>query len=131
MADKKKELLFSINAKDCEWDYIRGSGKGGQHRNKTSSAVRCRHIPSGAIGFSDDTRSQSSNRKTAFRRMAETKTFRDWTRLEAARHMGVLSDIRRRVERDVQNPNITKTEVKDEKGRWVEWKEKGEKDESS
>jgi len=123
----KKELLFSIKAKDCEWDYIRGSGKGGQHRNKTSNAVRCRHLPSGAIGFSDDTRSQSHNKRLAFKRMGESKEFTSWARIEAARHMGLLSRIRERISRDLSNPTITKTEVKDEKGRWVIWKNQKEK----
>ena len=55
-----KKLLFSVTAADCRFDYYRGSGKGGQKRNKTSSAVRCTHIASGAVGASDDTRSQHS-----------------------------------------------------------------------
>ena len=58
-----KELIFSVTSKDCEWDYVRGSGKGGQKRNKTSSAVRCRHLPSNAIGYAEDTRSQLQNKQ--------------------------------------------------------------------
>jgi len=121
-----KDKLFTVRAKDCEWDYIRGSGKGGQHRNKTSSAVRCRHLPSGAVGYAEDTRSQSQNKRLAFKRMGESKEFIAWARLEGAKQLGVLSAIRERVDKETQNPNITRVEVKDEKGRWVEWKEKKE-----
>lgn len=70
------ELLFSVTAKDCRWDTFRGTGKGGQKRNKTESAVRCTHIASGAVGQSDDSRSQHDNRRTAFKRMAETDVFK-------------------------------------------------------
>ena len=50
-------ILFSVTAKDCRWDYFRGSGKGGQKSNMTSSRVRCTHKESGAVGQSDETRS--------------------------------------------------------------------------
>ena len=38
-----KELLFSVTAADCDWQYIRGTGPGGQKRNKTETKVRCVH----------------------------------------------------------------------------------------
>jgi len=116
---KEKELLFSVTAKDCDWDYVRGSGKGGQKRNKTSSAVRCRHRPSGAIGYAEDTRSQATNKQLAFRRMAESAEFIKWQRVEAAKHTGEIASIKQRIEKDLQNPNTTRIEGKDEKGRWV------------
>ena len=68
----EKKLLFSVTAKDCRWDYYRGSGKGGQKRNKTSSAVRCTHTASGAVGKAEDTDSQVKNKKLAFTRMAKS-----------------------------------------------------------
>ncbi len=83
-----RELLFSVTVKDCRWDYFRGSGKGGQKRNKTESAVRCTHAASGAVGQSDDTRSQHKNKRTAFLRMAETSKFKAWHKLEVARRTG-------------------------------------------
>ena len=79
-----RELLFSITAKDCEWEYSRGSGEGGQKRNKTSNAVRVKHAPSGAIGRAEDTRSQRQNRKLAFKRMAESPRFQAWVEMKAA-----------------------------------------------
>ena len=118
MTTSKKEKLFSVTAKDCEWDYYRGSGKGGQKRNKTSNAVRCRHLPSGAMGQAEDGRSQSLNRQIAFARMAETKEFKTWVRTESARVSGALQEIKERIDKDLKNPRVTVVEVKDDKGRW-------------
>lgn len=83
-----RELLFSVTAADCEWEYFRGSGKGGQKRNKTSNACRCRHRPSEAVGTAQDGRSQRQNRVAAFRRMSETPEFRRWHRVEVSRRIG-------------------------------------------
>lgn len=111
-----KELLFSITASDCEWSYTRGTGKGGQKKNKTSSAVHCMHRPSGAHGYSEASRSQRDNKEDAFRKMAETKEFKDWMRLEIARRSGQLLEIEDAVNREMKRVTV---EVKDEEGRWT------------
>lgn len=80
-------LLFSVTAGDCDWQYLARGGKGGQKQNKTASAVRCMHRPSGAAGFAHDHREQRKNRELAFSRMAHTETFRSWHRVEVARRM--------------------------------------------
>ena len=49
----------------CEFDRFRGSGPGGQHRNKTESAVRLRHNPSGVSATAEERRSQGENRTRA------------------------------------------------------------------
>src|SRR5258708_38251113 len=55
----------------CEVDTYRASGPGGQKRNKTSSAVRIRHPPSGLIVIAEESRSQHENRARALRRLRQ------------------------------------------------------------
>lgn len=115
-----KELLFRVTAADCEWIFQRGSGNGGQKKNKTNSAVRCIHRASGAAGYAEDTRSQAQNKGIAFRRMAETAEFKGWHKLESMRRLGQLIDIEDIVDREMKN---IKVEGKDDKGLWVEYNE--------
>ncbi|MCL4224192.1 MAG: hypothetical protein KJZ91_06900 [Myxococcales bacterium] len=53
----------------CEVDRYRASGPGGQHRNKTESAVRVRHVATGVAAHADDSRSQHENRARAVKRL--------------------------------------------------------------
>jgi hypothetical protein len=55
----------------CDVDTYRASGPGGQKRNKTSSAVRIRHAPSGLIVIAEESRSQHENRAKALRRLRQ------------------------------------------------------------
>ena len=55
----------------CEVDTYRASGPGGQKRNKTSSAVRIRHLPSGLIVIAEESRSQHENRARAIKRLRQ------------------------------------------------------------
>jgi hypothetical protein len=55
----------------CEVDTYRASGPGGQKRNKTSSAVRLRHLPSGLIVIAEESRSQHENKAKALRRLRQ------------------------------------------------------------
>lgn len=112
------ELLFSVTGADCRFDYFRGSGKGGQKRNKTSSGVRCTHIASGAVGVSDDTRSQHQNKPIAFKRMADSDRFRAWHRLELARHTGAELAARDYANRETRSRR-TLVEVQHQ-GRWID-----------
>lgn len=113
-----KEKLFSITEKDFKWSHIRGSGPGGQHRNKTSTGVRVEHPDSGAMATATDSKSQRSNKKSAFKRIIETDKFKKWFRMEIARKLGKLHDIEGEVEILMQPDNI-KTEIQDD-GKWVE-----------
>lgn len=117
---KPKKLLFSVTAKDFNWDYFNGSGNGGQNRNKTQACVRCTHPPSGAQGVSQESRSQSDNKVKAFKRCIETKEFKAWHKLECARRTGMEAEVEQAVERQLQDVKI---ETKDENGRWKPTKE--------
>ena len=55
----------------CEVDTYRASGPGGQKRNKTSSAVRIRHLSSGLIVIAEESRSQHENRVKALQRLRQ------------------------------------------------------------
>jgi hypothetical protein len=55
--------------KECTLGTMRRSGPGGQHRNKTESAVVLTHVPTGVTGQASERRSQADNRNVALRRL--------------------------------------------------------------
>lgn len=55
----------------CIVDTYRASGPGGQKRNKTSSAVRLRHLPSGLLLIAEESRSQHENKARALKRLRQ------------------------------------------------------------
>lgn len=112
-----RELLFSVTAADCKFEYMRGTGPGGQKRNKTESKVRCTHLESGAVGESDETRDQHKNKQIAFRKMAESETFKKWHKLEIARRTGLLTQVEERVDEMMRDVRVEVYSTEDKK--WV------------
>lgn len=57
---------------ECEVEAYRSSGPGGQKKNKTESSVRVRHLPTGVVRISTESRSQMRNREAALQRVYDT-----------------------------------------------------------
>lgn len=113
-----RERVVSVTANDCRWEYFRGTGAGGQKRNKTSNCVRCTHEPSGAVGEARDSRSQRDNREAAFKRMAQSQKMQSWLRIETARRVGALMQIDEAVDRQMKRIRVDR---KNDRGLWEEW----------
>lgn len=111
--DRRDDWLEQDDAallKDCAVDAYRASGPGGQKRNKTSSAVRLRHHPSGLLVIAEESRSQHENKARALRRLREAIALsirRKPGDASDAAPSAVLTGILRagRIEISMRNPN--------------------------
>lgn len=110
-----KELLVSVTKKDCTFKFYRGSGSGGQKRNKTENCCQCTHRASGAQASSEEGRSKDFNTRNAFKKMTQTPEFKKWLQIEICRKNGELAIIEQEVERQMKKVTV---EVKVD-GKWV------------
>jgi peptide chain release factor 1 len=81
---------IELREEDLEWTTCRASGDGGQHLQKTDSAVRVTHVPTGMSVRSQDGRSQHRNKQTALARLRALLS-----ELEQSRHTAERADQRR------------------------------------
>lgn len=119
MSVKTKALVCSVSIKDLVIQPFKGSGPGGQKRNKCETAIRLIHPPSGARAESQVHKSQTQNKKAAFRKLAEHPDFLSWARMEAARACGLEAEIEKRVDQAMQPRNL-KVESRQPDGTWSE-----------
>jgi protein subunit release factor B len=66
----RKAALEALE-RECDIEFTRAGGPGGQHRNKAETAVRLTHRPSGVVVVASERRSQARNRELALERLAE------------------------------------------------------------
>jgi peptide chain release factor 2 len=78
-------IEIDLREEDIKMDVFRASGAGGQHVNKTSSAVRLTHVPTGVVVSCQQERSQSKNRATAMKMLRAALYQRKLEEQEAAR----------------------------------------------
>lgn len=109
-AEAMRERLDFSDARllaECEVHTYRASGPGGQKRNKTSSAVRLHHRPSGLITVGTESRSQYENKARALRRLREAIAvgFRDVLPEEVA-WPGTVQVVEGRLKVNAKNPSL-------------------------
>lgn len=79
-------------------EVFRASGPGGQHVNKTESALRLKHPPSGVVVIAQDSPSQHRNRETAFARLIEKLEKLNYVKPTRVKTRPTLSSVKRRLE---------------------------------
>ncbi|MBT9809425.1 MULTISPECIES: peptide chain release factor 2 [Clostridia] len=93
MPDIEEDIDIEINPDDIRIDTYRSSGAGGQHINKTSSAIRITHFPTGTVVTCQNERSQFQNKDKAMQ-MLKSKLFMLKQEEQAAKAAGIRGDVK-------------------------------------
>lgn len=93
MPDIEEDIDIEIRDEDIKMDVFRSSGAGGQHINKTSSAVRLTHIPTGFVVACQEERSQLQNREKAMQ-MLKAKLFLKQQQEQEALLAGIRGEVK-------------------------------------
>lgn len=101
-----RDKLFTIPDADLRWEYFRAGGKGGQKQNKTSSACRVTHVPSGIAHEAREERQQIQNRRSALSKLAADPKFKLWCRLHYAARKEGFDSMERKVDAAMADHNI-------------------------
>jgi|TARA_B110001454_G_C12442818_1_gene318631 ribosome-associated protein len=95
--------------KEVEITFVRSSGPGGQHRNKTETGVRMVHPPSGITVQATERRSQMQNKELAFERLAEKLRLRNHVPKKRKATRPTHGSVKRRLDSKKQRGQMKKT----------------------
>ena len=94
--------------KEVRIDVFRASGPGGQHVNKTESALRLTHIPSGVVVIAQDSSSQHRNRDIAFERLIERLVKLNYVPKKRIKTRPTRASVERRIETKTRRATVKK-----------------------
>ncbi len=100
------KVEFSVRISDCREEFFRGSGNGGQKKQKTSSGVRLTHEPSGVTVESEAQRSQHQNRVDALKKLAGHPKFRAWCSAESRARAEGYSSLLTKIDESLKPENL-------------------------